>query len=198
MMKGFSALQREYIIDNIPSRRVSVDSAKLNLTATYSRMEEAILSLESPDEILEACLSVIIEELETERGFIMLYDSNFDELNVFAAHNIDPDTIFTTAEVSQTILNSVYHECKPIMSYNALDDPRFSEKSSVVISGLRSILCVPITVQEGLLGVVYVDDRLRIGAFDQRQLQFLCECSKKLSEIMCKVFPEIKPKAFKK
>jgi GAF domain-containing protein len=175
-----------------------VDNEKLNLPETYHKMEEAIASLESPDEILEACLGVIIEALETERGFIMLYDSNFDELNVFAAHNIDPDSIFTTAEVSQTILNSVYQEVKPIMSYNALDDPRFSEKSSVVISGLRSILCVPITASEGLLGVVYVDDRMRIGAFDQRQLQFLGECSKKLSEIMLKVFPEIKPKTFKK
>jgi GAF domain-containing protein len=171
-----------------------VENQKLDLIITYKQMDDSIESLESPDEILEACLNVIMDAIETERGFIMLYDSNFDELNVFAAHNIDPDTLFSTAEVSQTIINTVYEEVKPVMSSNALDDPRFSEKSSVVISGLRSILCVPITSEKGLLGLVYVDNRMRIGAFEQKHLRFLEQCAKKLSHIIMKIFPEMLPK----
>jgi len=171
-----------------------VDGDKLDITATYARIEEALSLKESPDEILEASLYAIVEAVECERGFVMLYDSNFEELNVFAAHNIDPDTLSTTAEVSQTIINSVYEEKKPVMSSNALDDPRFSEKSSVVISGLRSILCVPILTENGLLGLIYLDNRLRIGAFEQKHLQFLEEASKKLSEVIRKLFPEMQAK----
>ncbi|MHC9540362.1 MAG: GAF domain-containing protein [Vulcanimicrobiota bacterium] len=171
-----------------------MDSDKLDIIVTNAKIDEAVASKESPDEVLEASLFAVVEAVECERGFVMLYDSNFDELNVFAAHNIDPDTLSTTAEVSQTIINSVYEEKKPIMSSNALDDPRFSEKSSVVISGLRSILCVPIMMEKGLLGLIYLDNRLRIGAFEQKQLQFLEEASKKLSEVIMKLFPEMQAK----
>jgi len=171
-----------------------VDSDKLDITVTCAKIDDAVASKESPDEVLDTSLNAVVEAVECERGFVMLYDSNFDELNVFAAHNIDPDTISTTAEVSQTIINNVYEEEKPILSSNALDDPRFSEKSSVVISGLRSILCVPIMVEQGLLGLVYLDNRLRIGAFEQKHLQFIEEASKKLAEVIMKLFPEMQAK----
>jgi GAF domain-containing protein len=171
-----------------------MDSDKLDIAVTRAIIDEAVTSKESPDDVLEAGLHAVVEAVECERGFIMLYDSNFDELNVFAAHNIDPDTLSTTAEVSQTIINNVYEEEKPVMSSNALDDPRFSEKSSVVISGLRSILCVPIIAEQGLVGLVYLDNRLRIGAFEIKHQQFLEEISKKLAEVIMKIFPEMQAK----
>ncbi|MDQ7821908.1 MAG: GAF domain-containing protein [Candidatus Eremiobacteraeota bacterium] len=171
-----------------------MDEENLDISRINQLMDQSTQTLESPDEILEDCLKNIVEAIDAERGFIMLYDSNFDELNVFAACNIDPDTLFTTAEVSQTVINNVYEEEKSVMSSNALDDPRFSEKSSVVISGLRSIACVPILIESGLVGLIYVDNRLRIGAYEQKHLQFLETCTRKLAEVILKVFPETQAK----
>lgn len=166
----------------------------LDINTTYKRLDETVTSGGSPDEILDACLNIIVQQVESERGFIMLYDSNFEELNVFAANNIDPDTLSTTAEVSQTIINSVFKDEKAIISTNALDDPRFSDRSSVVISGLRSVLCVPISIESGLIGLIYMDNRLRIGAYRQKHLEFLTQCAGRIGEIILKLFPDTQPK----
>jgi len=42
-------------------------------------------------------------------------------------------------------------------------DPRFSMRQSVRLLGLRSILCVPLKVQQQILGTVYVDNRIQAG-----------------------------------
>lgn len=167
---------------------------KLDVSATSILLDDAAASDNSADVILEACLDILAERLDSERAFIMLYDSNFEELNVFAAKNLDPNNILSTAEVSQTIINSVYEGAKPIVSTNASDDPRFSEKSSVVISGLRSVICVPIMIEEGLIGIIYMDNRLRIGAYQQKHLDFLNMCSKKMAQIILYLFPDTQPK----
>jgi GAF domain-containing protein len=167
-----------------------MDELNLDAIACSKMMVDLLRSTMEPDEILGKCLNIVVESLKCERGFVMLYDSTLNELGVMAAHNVDPDSIFTTAEVSQTIINTVYYEAKPVMSSNALGDPRFAEKSSVVISGLRSILCVPMTTEKGLIGLIYVDNRSMIDAFQQSHLQFLQECANKFAQVIMKLFPD--------
>lgn len=171
---------------------------RLNVSTTCLALDDLAASGGNPEEILDSCLELVAQQMDSERAFIMLYDSNFDELNVFAVRHIDPNTLFTTAEVSQTIINSVYEEEKPILSTNAIDDPRFAERSSVVISGLRSVICVPIMVAEGLVGILYMDNRLKVGAFQQKHLDFLNMCMQKLAQIIMKIFPDTQAKRRKR
>ena len=42
-----------------------------------------------------------------------------------------------------------------------------------MVLGLRSILCVPILVKERLIGLIYVDNRLQSGLFDEGHLALL-------------------------
>jgi sigma-B regulation protein RsbU (phosphoserine phosphatase) len=46
-------------------------------------------------------------------------------------------------------------------------------RESVVILGLRSVLCVPLALKNNLLGVIYVDNRLQAGIFTQSDLELL-------------------------
>jgi GAF domain-containing protein len=190
VIPGYQAKDKKVI----EKRRFRMDDQNFDSAACCKIMEDALSSTMEPDEILKQCLNAIVESLNSERGFVMLYDSTLNELSVMAAHNVDPDSIFTTAEVSQTIINTVYYEAKPVMSSNALGDPRFAEKSSVVISGLRSILCVPMTTEKGLIGLIYVDNRMKIDAFQQGHLQFLQECANKFSQVVVKLFPDTRAK----
>ena len=51
----------------------------------------------------------------------------------------------------------------PLLTDNAQFDERLTGGESIMILGLRSILCVPILVKERLIGLVYVDNRLHVG-----------------------------------
>jgi sigma-B regulation protein RsbU (phosphoserine phosphatase) len=46
-------------------------------------------------------------------------------------------------------------------------------RESVLILGLRSILCVPLRIKSEVLGVVYVDNRLQAGIFSHEHLELL-------------------------
>jgi GAF domain-containing protein len=169
-----------------------MDSAELSIGELYRLMDDAAAKGENPKEIFKDCLMAIIRALNAERGFIMLYESQFDEMMVYATHNIDPITLFTTAEVSQTVIDTVVKDGIPLLSTNALEDPRLRDKSSVVISGLRSILCVPIILPTGLIGLIYLDNRMKIGAYLKEHLDYLTEASKKLAGTVVKLFPHTK------
>jgi HD-GYP domain-containing protein (c-di-GMP phosphodiesterase class II) len=61
----------------------------------------------------------------------------------------------------------------PILTTNALDDPRFSAQASVIAYNLRSILCVPLKAKERLIGVLYADSRLKEGLFGEEDRTLL-------------------------
>lgn len=167
---------------------------ELEISEVVKKIDEAVKKPDSPGVILNECLKIIVESLGAERGAILLYDSNFDELNAMAVHNLDSETFFSSAEVSISVIDKVYKEHVSLMSYDAVSDPRFSDKLSVLVSALRSFLCVPMTTAKGLLGIIYVDDRSRAKAYANEHLSFLENCSKKLSEVIAEFYPNLEPK----
>src|SRR5258708_23962059 len=60
-----------------------------------------------------------------------------------------------------------------IVTTNAQEDPRFAGQQSVVTNALRSIMASPVRVRGEVIGVTYVDNRVRTGLFSERDLEFL-------------------------
>jgi len=124
-------------------------------------------------EVLERAMDMVIDFVKAERGFIMLRDKESGALEVKAARGIEPEAITGGQEISQTIITQAADEGKPVLSLNAMQDPRFADRKSVMVSGLRSVMCVPLAVQDRIIGVVYVDNRMKTGLFNQKQLEML-------------------------
>ncbi|MBI5829760.1 MAG: GAF domain-containing protein, partial [Chloroflexi bacterium] len=62
---------------------------------------------------------------------------------------------------------------EPVVTTNAQEDPRFGKQESVVACNLRSILCVPLKMKGELTGVIYADNRVRTGLFNERDRDIL-------------------------
>ena len=60
-----------------------------------------------------------------------------------------------------------------LLADNAYKDDRLQGNLSVANLTLRSVLCVPLTYREVVIGAVYVDNRLRSGVFEQREKTLL-------------------------
>jgi adenylate cyclase len=60
-----------------------------------------------------------------------------------------------------------------VMTTNAQEDPRFGGQESIIAYNLRSILCVPLKVKTELIGVIYADNRIRSGIFDEAERDLL-------------------------
>ena len=120
--------------------------------------------------VLEEVMDTLIELMRAERGFLMLRESN-GELSVRIARGLAHINLEEEAfNVSRTIVGQVAESGEPILTNNALDDPRFGSQMSIAMHQLRSILCAPLKIKNQLIGVIYVDNRARAGIFKEPDL----------------------------
>jgi transcriptional regulator with GAF, ATPase, and Fis domain len=107
----------------------------------------------------------VIELTDAERGFLLLEDDD-GQLVVKVARNIDQRTLEAAEfELSRSIARQAATGGEPIVTIDAAGDERFKEAMSVTDLHLRSILAVPLHVKGRPVGTIYVDHRLRKGAF---------------------------------
>jgi len=60
-----------------------------------------------------------------------------------------------------------------LLTNNAQFDNRFQAGQSIIMRGLRAILCAPMLVQDRLVGVIYVDTSMRAGSFSNADRDLL-------------------------
>ncbi len=151
-------------------RKASVQQERLAKLYEVSRVIGSSLDLQT---VLDQVMDAIIQLTGAERGFLMLLDDDRN-LNVRVARNFDQATIDSGAfALSRTVTTRVLQTGQAIVTTNAQEDPRFAGQASVVANALRSIMASPLRVRGQVIGVTYVDNRVRTNLFSERDLEFL-------------------------
>lgn len=126
------------------------------------------------DEVLTRVLDKVIEVTGAERGFVVLVDPRSGDLVIRQARNMDHETIDSDdLQISRSVVDKVAAEGTPLLTNNAMEDPRFSAYGSIAGLSLRSIMCVPMLVKSKAIGVIFVDNRISDGIFKQKDIEFL-------------------------
>lgn len=125
-----------------------------------------------PEKVLHTAIESVVDFVRAERGFIMLFDEGKDLIPA-AFKNFDKDDIKNFTGISKTIIETSSLKGDKILSVNAQVDPRFKHSKSVQVTGLRSVMCVPLKVKEKITGVIYVDTKMEEGKFNHHQLNML-------------------------
>lgn len=122
--------------------------------------------------VLENVLDEVVTATRAERGFIMLREAG-GTLAFRVARQIDLGRIDSPdAQISHTVVRKVFTTGEPMLTYNAQEDETL-QSESVVLLGLRSVLCVPLQARHETLGVIYVDNRWKSGVFSKDALNLL-------------------------
>lgn len=124
------------------------------------------------DEVLNLVMDSVMRVTKAQRGFLMTADEMGD-LHVRVARGIDPHQIKQETPYSTTIANHVVMTREPLLTNNAQFDDRYKAGESIIMRGLRAILCAPMLVKERMIGVVYVDTSMRMGSFNESDLALL-------------------------
>ena len=137
------------------------------------RLSQAFNSSLDLDQVLERVIDEVIATTRAERGFIMLRAAD-GQLAFRAARGIDRKTIEEPKfEISRSIVEGVALDARPVVTSDALHDAQYQRRESVMNLRLRSILCVPLLHKGTVLGVIYVDNRLQVGIFTEKDLDLL-------------------------
>jgi signal transduction histidine kinase len=159
------------LLENISQERAAADQER-RLAALFevSKLIGSSLDLR---EVLSQTMDAIIQLTEAERGFLMLFDES-GELEIKAARNLAKETLEQDEfKISRSVIRTVADTGEQVVTTNASEDPRFANQASVMMHNLRSIQCVPLRARGKTIGVIYVDNRIHAGVFDEGDLQLL-------------------------
>ncbi len=139
-----------------------------------SRLGRVLITTDSADEVLARALDIAFEALPVERGFVLLRDDE-GELVCELARLKERVEMRPAGEVpvSRTMLQAVMRERVALITYDALSDNRLSGGESIRLHQIRAAMCAPLWSGERIIGVVQLDSPFRVGAFNERDLDFL-------------------------
>jgi HD-GYP domain-containing protein (c-di-GMP phosphodiesterase class II) len=154
----------------VDASNITHSSARLTLLYRLSQVFNSSLHLR---DVLEKVMDEVIRLVRAERGFLMLYDGNH-ELQFQAARGMDRSSINKPDfQVSHSILRRVAREGIPLLTNNAQAEEELGKQKSIILLGLRSVLCVPLMLKGEIIGVIYVDNRMQVGQFNAHDCDLL-------------------------
>ena len=145
-----------------------------------SRISLTLLSQLSLDVTLQRVLDSIFEALPADRAYLMLLektgkDEATEPLLVCKAMksrspNADSDS---EIKLSRSITDQVIRQGTSVLTSDALHDPRFQERKSIMLGGIRSVMAVPLAIENRVSGMIYVDSPFGTSRFTEQDLQLL-------------------------
>ncbi|OLE55823.1 MAG: hypothetical protein AUG51_01385 [Acidobacteria bacterium 13_1_20CM_3_53_8] len=140
------------------------------------KISTQINSIRDLGELQRRLLELIFEVVPAEHGAILLADGQEgDEFaSVFGLDRAAGSD--APVRVSRTISRKVLNEGVAILSNDVSDKEDF-DAESVISTEIHSLLCVPVTVYEKALGVIYLYTTDPHERFDQDQLQLVTAIS---------------------
>ncbi len=92
--------------------------------------------------------------------------------------------------ISTTVLTTIIMNRVPILTSDAMADPRFSASQSIVARSLRSILSAPLIVDNKLIGAIYLENRSKKGRFSMNDLDTLDNFSRHAARALNNLAPQ--------
>jgi GAF domain-containing protein len=157
----------------------------------FPELDNLARSVDSSEESISSCFDKIMTAMGTERGFLLLCKGDETDWKPLAGRGLNLDTLFETEAVSKSIVRSVVKGKKSLITTNAMDDPRFADKRSVVVSEIRSVICAPLMSEAGFFGLIYLDNRFSDDFFVEKDRDYLIKCARKMSKIIVSFIPEL-------
>jgi sigma-B regulation protein RsbU (phosphoserine phosphatase) len=149
-------------------------ASRTDLLGLISKVGVALLSSSGLDETLNQVASLVFEAVPAERVIIMLRSSTTaDEMEIKVARTRGTDVPIEEVRLSRAIMTEVMENGKSVLTSDAQQDPRFASQT-VVLQGIRSVLAVPLSVDERtVFGLIYADSPTHEVTFTTEHLDIL-------------------------
>ncbi len=151
-------------------------TAKKNMDLIY-KVSNVLMQSLNMKEVMERILHYILELLKRiDRGVIILIDQESGEpsevISIIKAAKDERNTAY-----SRTIVDRVMKEREPVSMLDTLEEKEINLSESIRLSGIRSIMCVPLISRSKVMGVIYVDSVNKPHGFRKEDLDLLTALS---------------------
>ncbi|MGB8913121.1 MAG: FHA domain-containing protein, partial [Candidatus Sulfotelmatobacter sp.] len=160
-------LQPDRLLRELPA--TSKVARDLNLLLKISRIVHAIRDL---DELQGQLLDLIFEVVPAGRGAILLADRESQQFNSMFARMRQTGHA-PLVKVSRTVARQVLEQGIAILGTDVPSCDDLRKVESLVASEVRSLLCVPLTVFQRVIGCIYLDSNNLDSRLEEHHLQLV-------------------------
>jgi transcriptional regulator with GAF, ATPase, and Fis domain len=148
-----------------PDASVSVKSLEELVSFSAEMMKE-----NTPQKLFQKLLESVVTLTRAEKGFVIVFQDG--QRHLAASHNVGNETL-DLSRVSDTIIDQVITNRRPVIVSDAMRDRTFGRSRSVLDMKLTSVMCVPLLYRNDLLGVLYLGNDAVTGLFTEQDLALL-------------------------
>ncbi len=157
----------------------SSDSTEVLDLASVLKSTQAMSGEIVLDTLLKKLLDIMMENAGAQRGFLVLDVG--DRLLVEAEASVDQEKTVVHQStpldrsdgLSRSIVNYVARTRSEIVLDDAANKGKFANTPYVIKNRPRSVLCMPLTTKDKLVGVLYLENNLATGVFTRGHLETL-------------------------
>ena len=147
--------------------------SRTDLLGLISKVGVALLSSSGLDDTLNQVVSLVFEAVPAERVVVMLRDDKADDMQIKVARVRGKDETIEEVRISRAIMTEVTENGRAVLTSDAQQDPRFASQT-IVLQGIRSVLAVPLSVDERhVFGIIYADSPTHQASFTSEHLDIL-------------------------
>lgn len=128
-----------------------------DLEKLYEISRELLTAVDLP-ELLPRILRVALATSGAERGIVFRFEAATGAAIPAAVEGCDLAALGEAEAYSRTVLDEARSRVG-VLSQDTGGDPRYQDIASLTLHEIRSLLCVPITNEERVLGALYLDNR---------------------------------------
>ena len=130
------------------------------------------------DDLATRILDAVLEWVGAERGVLLVQDPATGEHLMRVGRKLTASA-YTSSEVAlpRTVVAQVIREKKPVYATDVQGDPKLMAMASIRDLNIRSLACLPVILNDEVLGVVYIDyqaAQYRMGPEERATLESVC------------------------
>ena len=125
------------------------------------------------ENLISDALDLVVRALNAERALFAKCETEPDKFHIIAARNVEQKDISDLSEFSSGILKKVIETGQPCLYHDVQSDPNISQFESVQIHKIKSVIGVPIFLEESIWGVILADSQADRKNFTEENLEFL-------------------------
>jgi len=134
------------------------------------RIAQRINRLRHTQELVREILDAVFEVIPADRGAVVLGRDAKDYSSVYGKHR---EHSSYPVQVSRTVVEHVMRERLAVLTNDIQTSETLKSAESLMAAQITSLMCVPLTVVDKLLGAIYLDTSDPIVRFDESHLQLL-------------------------
>ncbi|AFZ18887.1 trifunctional serine/threonine-protein kinase/ATP-binding protein/sensor histidine kinase [Allocoleopsis franciscana] len=131
------------------------------------------------DQLLSTLMQVIIENAGAQKGVFILQKQDHLVIEVVAQSSPTKVSVLPSVPVESSTdiplraINYVQHTRETLVLDNATSQAYLAAEPYIIQHQTKSLLCTPIIHQNKLIGILYLENNLMIGAFTRNRIEIL-------------------------